>query len=63
MSSIPVGSKDDDLEGGGGGGVNPLLSRAASSSTNNSSGGLMAEMDPLHPSGKQKKRKKTLDGS
>ncbi|CAB9527398.1 expressed unknown protein [Seminavis robusta] len=53
-STIPVHNNNgggDDLEGGGG---NPLLARSPSSGLN----AMDMEMDPLHPSGKQRKRKK-----
>jgi Inorganic H+ pyrophosphatase len=60
MSSVHPGS--DDLEGGigvvPGGLASPMARSASLGGSENSSG----EMDPLHPSGKQRKRKKHRAG-
>jgi Inorganic H+ pyrophosphatase len=61
MSSV----HGDDLEGGGinvvpGGLVSPMMARSSSISSENNVNNV--EMDPLHPSGKQRKRKKHMAG-
>ena len=62
MSSLHH-ANGDDLEGGGVAGVvtSPMMTRTASSGTG-ASDDLNVEMDPLHPSGKQRKRKKHAAG-
>ena len=56
VSKMSIHNGDEgDLEGGVGSG--PMLGRSPSTG-DSGSGILMAEMDPLHPSGKQKRRRK-----